>query len=142
MQTFLPFADFEACARLLDYKRLGKQRVEAAQILSTLHRIMHDPPGKIPWENHPAVKMWFGFEDVLKHYYHAVVREWVRRGYRSTMRMFVPGPSPMSMLRLPPWLGDERLHASHRAALLAKEPAHYEQFGWSEQPVINYYWPR
>jgi len=29
MQTFLPYADFKLSTRVLDYKRLGKQRVEA-----------------------------------------------------------------------------------------------------------------
>jgi hypothetical protein len=33
VQTFLPFSDFEASARVLDVKRLGKQRVECIQVL-------------------------------------------------------------------------------------------------------------
>ncbi|MDQ1681515.1 MAG: hypothetical protein QOH99_56, partial [Frankiaceae bacterium] len=33
MQTFLPYADFGASARVLDDRRLGKQRVETLQIL-------------------------------------------------------------------------------------------------------------
>jgi Pyrimidine dimer DNA glycosylase len=36
MQTFLPYPDFVACARVLDSRRLGKQRVEALQILRAL----------------------------------------------------------------------------------------------------------
>jgi len=32
MQTFLPYADFKESAQCLDYRRLGKQRVEAKQI--------------------------------------------------------------------------------------------------------------
>ena len=27
------------------------------------------------------------------------------------------------------------------AALLAKDPAHYGQFGWTEEPKIEYWWP-
>lgn len=42
----------------------------------------------------------------------------------------------------PPWLGDERVHSSHRANLLRKKYAHYSQFGWKETPVKGYYWPR
>ena len=38
VQTFLPDPDFVATARLLDGRRLGKQRVEALQILRALHR--------------------------------------------------------------------------------------------------------
>ena len=33
MQTFLPFPDFQQSAAVLDRVRLGKQRVEALQIL-------------------------------------------------------------------------------------------------------------
>ena len=38
MQTFLPYPDFIASARVLDSKRLGKQRVEALQVLRGLIR--------------------------------------------------------------------------------------------------------
>jgi hypothetical protein len=36
MQTFLPLPDFIESAKVLDYKRLGKQRVEAWQILKAI----------------------------------------------------------------------------------------------------------
>ncbi|GAA3827626.1 pyrimidine dimer DNA glycosylase/endonuclease V [Nocardioides panacisoli] len=36
MQTFLPYADFARSARSLDPKRLGKQRVEALQVVRAL----------------------------------------------------------------------------------------------------------
>ena len=65
MQTFLPYSDFERSAKTLDYKRLGKQRVEAYQILQALS----DP--NYGWQNHPAVKMWRGYEEALVAYYAA-----------------------------------------------------------------------
>ena len=34
MQTFLPYADFAQSAKVLDMKRLGKQRVEVLQLLN------------------------------------------------------------------------------------------------------------
>jgi hypothetical protein len=36
MQTFLPYPDFKKSIKALDYRRLGKQRVEAYQIIRTL----------------------------------------------------------------------------------------------------------
>lgn len=36
MQTFLPYADFEESAFVLDTRRLGKQRVETLQIMQSL----------------------------------------------------------------------------------------------------------
>ena len=36
MQTFLPYPSFEETASILDYRRLGKQRVEGFQILNII----------------------------------------------------------------------------------------------------------
>ena len=59
MQTFLPFSDFEKSAKALDYRRLGKQRIEAYQIWKVL------TGQTTAWKNHPAVKMWQGYEQAL-----------------------------------------------------------------------------
>src|SRR3954469_7896888 len=52
MQTFLPVADFEESARLLDSPRLGKQRVETLQVLRALELPDYG------WANHPVATMW------------------------------------------------------------------------------------
>ena len=36
MQTFLPYKSFKKSAETLDYQRLGKQRVEAMQIINVI----------------------------------------------------------------------------------------------------------
>ncbi len=54
MQTFLPDPDFTVSAQLLDTRRLGKQRVEALQVLRALTRESYG------WKSHPAVLMWGG----------------------------------------------------------------------------------
>ena len=62
MQTFLPYASFTDSLKALDNKRLGKQRVEAMQVLKALH---------IPdygWRHHPCVKMWNGYDKALCDY--------------------------------------------------------------------------
>jgi hypothetical protein len=135
MQTFLPVASFEECAALLDYRRLGKQRCEALQILNALQ-------GKNGWSHHPAVKMWRGYEIALHLYKDCMIREWIDRGYKNNMEL--TGPRMLSRAELPWWLGLEELHASHRGRLLFKDPEWYGQFGWSEQPIpteVGYYWP-
>ena len=38
MQTFLPHRSFSKSAETLDYRRLGKQRVEAKQILEAIRK--------------------------------------------------------------------------------------------------------
>ena len=133
MQTFLPSKSFKRCARVLDRQRCGKQRVEAWQIYQILIGQSH------AWKNHPIVKMWRGYEKALALYYNSFLEEWQRRGYRNIKLEPIP---VRGRIKMPPWIGMRKLHSSHRAALLAKNNAHYSQFGWKEQPVINYHWVR
>ena len=68
VQTFLPYPDFAASAMALDRRRLGKQRVEALQILRALTRERYG------WKHHPAVRMWAGYEEALACYAMEVCR--------------------------------------------------------------------
>jgi hypothetical protein len=139
MQTFLPYPDFVKSAKCLDMKRLGKQRVEAYQILQCL---LGEKDG---WHNHPAVKMWKGHETALADYGCTICQEWVNRGYKDTCRdkiwnMWAKCSFPMNV-EYPKWLGNEEFHASHRSNLLRKNPEHYSQFGWTENDNMEYVWP-
>lgn len=58
MTTFIIIGNFIINARLLDNKRLGKQRVEAYQILNTILN-----GGK--WSKHPIVIAWTNFTGAL-----------------------------------------------------------------------------
>src|SRR4051812_49440877 len=82
MQTFVPVADFEESARLLDSPRLGKQRVETLQILRALELPDYG------WANHPAVLMWRGRPPALVGHGPAVGRGWGGGGVAHT----TPGP--------------------------------------------------
>ena len=42
---------------------------------------------------------------------------------------------------LPRWLGDERLHRSHRAALVRKDPERYGRLFPDADPAEPYFWP-
>lgn len=133
MQTFLPMNSFEGSAKILDYRRLGKQRLEARQLLVAL------TTGKSQWRNHPACRMWEGYEEALARYGDVMIKEWIKRGYNNSMGIIDP-----SIIILPPWMGDARLHSSHRTALIRKDPVWYSQFGWEEKPDNNvpYFWPK
>lgn len=130
MQTFLPHPDFTESAKILDRRRLGKQRLEAMQILAAL---------KVGggWKHHPAVLMWAGHEPALRRYMNAMIIEWVARGFRNTMALARTG----GRVRMPPWLGDHAFHASHRSNLLRKDPEFYSVYGWTEAPDLPYVWP-
>ena len=131
MQTFIPYTDFDECARALDYRRLGKQRVECKQILNAMQRTTGG------WVNHPATKMWRGHEPALRQYMRAIILEWIARGYKNNMD--IPEPEEYS---LPPWWGREDVHASHRKSLLEKDfEFYYGKWKWEDEPEINYVWP-
>jgi hypothetical protein len=125
MQTFLPVPDFKESARILDYRRLGKQRVEAMQIL------------RGSWSHHPASRMWTGYKDALGEYMNSCIYEWISRGYTNNMELY-----PVAKLfMMPPWFGMKELHRSHRSNLLRKDPIYYKQFGWTDPPDLPYIWP-
>jgi Pyrimidine dimer DNA glycosylase len=131
VQTFIPCTTFEDCAKVLDYRRLGKQRVECKQILDTL-------AGKSSsWKNHPAVKMWAGYEEALRQYQRQIILEWMLvRGYKNNMEI-----PERKDCKLPPWWGGP-IHASHRSALLEKNfEYYYGNWGWEDEPKIEYIWP-
>lgn len=149
MQTFLPDPDFATSARLLDDRRLGKQRVEALQVLRALTRRTYG------WKAHPAVRMWAGHEEALGAYALAVCAEWLRRGHRDTVAATLcddlgaaglpRAPRTQAELAragaLPPWLGDEAFHRSHRSALVRKDPAHYRPAFPDVPDDLPYVWP-
>lgn len=143
MQTFLPYPDFAETARCLDRQRLGKQRVEVLQILRC-HALVTRA-----WANHPAVRMWWYYSSRLAEYGEAICQEWIRRGYQDNCLQRIrdfgecayAAGSKGEWAASPPWLGDPAFHASHRAALLAKNPEWYGRFGWTEEPRIQYVWP-
>lgn len=147
MQTFLPYPCFSTSAWCLDAKRLGKQRVEAKQLLLALGIPVGDHlPKRSSWANHPAARMWQGHEYSLCVYAIEVCRGWRRRQYKdSLLPQFEE--AARTLLRnggdseVPPWLGDEAFHASHRSNLLRKDPVHYGQLGWLESPDLPYVWP-
>lgn len=109
MQTFLPVNNLQQNAQYLDSLRLNKQITEALQIYDTLLGKSHG------WINHPAVKMWRGYENALLKYAYYCFDEWIKRGGKRNTRL-----TPPSSYALPKWFGDERLHSSHRSRLLLK----------------------
>lgn len=144
MQTFLPYESYEESARCLDRQRLGKQRVETLQILNTL------TGRSTGWAQHPAVKMWRGYEYELAEYGIAICREWISRGYKDTclgkiqaIQDEIVGDALGRVYERPWWLGFADLHKSHRAALLYKDFGHYQSY-FDASPtdaVYDYYWP-
>jgi hypothetical protein len=133
MQTFLPYPNFRKSLKALDSKRLGKQRVEAFQILN----IILNRTNTKGWRNHPAVKMWKGYANALKLYLNEAIEEWIKRGFNNTMKL----EKIRGKIKFPDWLGNKNFHASHRSNLLRKDKEHYSKFNWKENSTIDYVWP-
>ena len=154
MQTFLPYADFAQSMASLDDKRLGKQRVEAYQILLQLGGLkMADYPDWQPrlggWGHHPAVAMWAGHEIQLAEYIRVCCDEWTSRGsfeeievdgqfietdiFRNfTDTVKANTEIALELVRqpdwtdeLPAWIGTEAIHRTHRSNLLNKDFDYY-----------------
>lgn len=141
MQTFLPYPSFAESAAVLDRARLGKQRVETLQLLRA-----NTVPG-YGWRNHPAARMWSGYLPALTAYGLAMADAWIASGHADTVRpqllAFAPEVDgvPQAELALPPWLGEERLHLSHRSNLLRKDPEFYGPLFGDIPADLPYVWP-
>jgi hypothetical protein len=149
MQTFLPYPDFLSSARVLDQKRLGKQRVETIQVLRGL------TVADYGWRHHPAVLMWRGYEEALVRYGLAMCEIWTATGRADTCadtlvtdlrtaKGITAVRSQEQLARivgLPPWLGDPDLHRSHQSALIRKDPEHYRPIFGDVPDDLPYVWP-
>jgi hypothetical protein len=137
MQTFLPYASFKQSAQVLDNKRLGKQRVEAYQVIRAL---CGESKG---WVNHPATVMWRGYENYLCKYGAVMCTEWMQRGFKDSLfAQFIDYYQFFEEIK-PWWYDYEPLHISHQSNLYRKDPVHYAMFAdapkdlpyvWCETP--------
>ncbi len=149
VQTFTPYSDFEESLRVLDLKRLGKQRVEVIQIVRAL-----TVPG-YAWSSHPAVLMWKGYEEALGRYGLTACEVWIERGFGDSCAATIAADLRavgIAQIRsyeelaandaLPAWLFDEALQLSHRASLLRKDLEHYGPLLPPDTPRdLDYLWP-
>lgn len=133
MQTFLPYSDFEKTMSILDYRRLGKQRVEANIVLNILTGNYKSKS----WVRHPIIVMWRGFEEALALYIDTAIKEWVRRGYNNTMKFRSSNPDP----QMPSWMGSPAFHRSHQSNLVRKYPEHYRIWFPEVPNDLPYIWP-
>lgn len=146
MQTFLPYKGTLKSAMSLDKKRCWKQVIEAKQIISILECVINTPPGgidkSIPWRNHPAVKMWVGYEMTLKAYYNVFldVCKAIHKINTSYIRYEVPS---FDVLEKPWWLGNEDFHRAMRSRLIEKDRNFYLPLFPNDEGYNDgkYWWP-
>lgn len=127
MQTFLPEADYATSAKILDNKRLGKQRVEAYQMLRALRG---DTKG---WVHHPATKMWRDNEYELALYGLTMSIEFIERGFDGYKMVEIFNDelvryADQNKEKYPWFVTFEPLLTSHRSNLYRKDPIHYSRY--------------
>jgi hypothetical protein len=145
MQTFVPEGlNFELGFENLDYKRLGKQRVEAWQILNSIRRIDNsgNPLISRGWISHPATRMWSNYPRALALYGIMCCEEWINRGYKDSLfDRFVDVYESMKHENPEPPAFLDDLMESHRSNLIRKYPEYYQPI-WPNTPNdIPYLWP-
>ena len=160
MNTFLPYPEFDLSAFCLDWRRLGKQRLECLQMCRAVQagpyscrlcRKAHSGfcerctrcGGEIrrtPYWWHPATQMWIGHVPALARFGLECCREWKARGYRDSLsdqlQAFLDGPSG-----LPWWHGDFRIHESWQSRLIQKDPVYYRRLFGDVPDDLPQVWP-
>lgn len=145
----MPYESFAESAKVLDAKRLGKQRVETIQVLRAL-----TVPG-YGWRRHPAAAMWAGYEEAVVRYGLDICAIWVGRGHADTCALTLAAdlaagtgidvvrsqPELRAAGELPPWMGEPLFHRSHRSALVRKDPEHYGPLFPGVGDDLPYVWP-
>lgn len=163
VNIFVIVPDIYKTAELLDNKRLGKQRVEAKQIIDILENYDNTRTFAKGWSNHPATKSWIGFTNHLKVYYNIICREWIKRGFTQNMSLYSIDESLFNIIpttfdgisinfdktlinqySFPVWFSFYPFYMSHQAALCRKDPLHYKFLLRDEiKPFLElgYLWP-
>lgn len=141
MQTFMTHDNYMDTAKALDNKRLGKQRVEAYQILKALRGDYNDTGA---WVNHPATVMWRGHEYELSLYGLTIAVEFCERGFdgwhmMTTFNDINAQLSPTNTEKYPWWVNDELLRYTHQSNLVRKNADYYDMFDVPNN--IPYVWP-
>jgi len=163
VQTFLPYCNFEESAKSLDKKRCWKQVIEAKQIIEC---IIDENSKSRRFINHPAIQMWIGYGELLKHYYNIFLKQCLDFHHINTKLEFISNIyswyeydghnlhfylekwkniiSIIDGICFPWWLGNENFHRSHRSRLLEKNYEFYIEKFSSEDIKFNdgkYWWP-
>ena len=152
MQTFLPSADYEYAAQILDNKRLNKQILEGYQIMKVLSGASESGA----WRNHPAVLMWKGSEHYLNSYIDQMVFEANYRGIKTDKNVSNLQTLKQSFSHIwgnlkPIWSKPEhidRVTTTHKVNLYRKDSEFYADFHTAKSSQFNkpccdrclYYW--
>lgn len=97
------------------------------------------------WKNHPASKMWKGYERALTFYGYVICDEWIKRGYKDSMierfikaNEFETSKGPYIN---PHFIDNNDFHISHQSNLLRKDLEYYRKYFPDVPDNLPYIWP-
>lgn len=122
----LPHPHLAASARTFDNGELLRQVDLARAALIELNAGKHYKARTL---------MWLGYRLGLTDYLNRLIIEAMARGYATSPYVEIP-KNMERHIRLPPWFGDERVHISHQALLLRKNPSFYGRYNWGVLPTF------
>ena len=161
MNIWLPYDNFYASAKCLSNVHLD-ELINSIVLTLKAQRKVNLKENQMHWMQNPTVKLWKCSTVALMFYGIIATDQRMDRGFESPMAdsflygyephiyayassLVVRKPTMIALQKecgLPNWFGQNKLHASHRAALLALDIAHYSKFGWPEKPALNIYYPK
>ncbi|MBK7107432.1 MAG: MSMEG_6728 family protein [Ignavibacteriae bacterium] len=142
MQTFLISPNPIDTAKILDDKRLFKQIVEGNQIANCLL------VKETRWKNHPAVRMWKGYEFFLVNkYIDAMIYQWaIIKKHKAEKSIITHNFHKFIIkdyeLQEPFWFSEE-FFLTHKSNLIRKNPNYYRPiFGYNIPDNLSYIWDK
>ena len=132
MRLALPYANFSVTAMVLSEDHLYWNLEAARWAMSATRGVL------IGYQHHPTVIAWQNWQLALGLLHDVHVREYLRRGhsYAHPSQVMELGEDvpPLPGYQPPPWLGKFKYHAEERMVLMQRDPEHYSQWGWTEEP--------
>lgn len=140
MNSFITDYDFYQCGMNLDTRRHGAMVYENIHMLASnlgVNDRLVNPKRDV--SNHPACKLWKGYEEQHLFYINSLLVSWIHKGYKSTvnkqnykMLYKVCNPFGENLFKTPPWITDELIE-THRSVLIQKKPEYYRPI-WPDCP--------
>lgn len=140
MMIWLPFENFEECARSMDSRTLTIQRFDAWRLL---HMLQHGVPAGMG--QNATLRMWRDYPTWVAAYGMAICLEWEKTSDRPSelTQLFRDYLDVIDVTEdYPRWLGDSMLHMSHRSNMIKLDPDRYMKLWPGVIEGMPLMWPK
>lgn len=150
MQILVPHYAFDDCVNTLHARDLQPQLNGILAVIEALHT----PDEETPFGNHPLVRMWRGHEPQMLTYGLKLLERCTEVDQGIPMQVFTNKANLETLewalqvetsgefsMELPPWWGNEAIHAGHLSELIRQRPTHYGNLFPQHPDVLPVIWP-